>query len=245
MFESCKSPAMHVATRTVLALYACGRTTGLVIESGDGVTHTVSIHEGFAIPNAIGRLELAGRDITEYMAKILAENGIEQAKDIACDVKEQKSYVAMDFNTEKEKGKETKIKYSLPDGKSVEIGEELFSCPEALFQPSLLGMESSVGIQRLAFDSIKKCESGIHEQLFSTLVPAGGSTQFPGFDERLRKEISALASPATVTKIFAMPWRRRAAWIGGSIVASLLEDKWIKKAEYDETGPSIVHTKCA
>merc|ERR1719199_956540 len=104
---------MYVNIQAVLSLYASGRTTGAVLDSGDGVTHTVPIYEGYALPHAILRIDLAGRDLTDYEMKTAAESS----------------------SLEKS--------YELPDGNVITIGNERFRCPEVLFQPSFIGKEAS------------------------------------------------------------------------------------------------------
>ncbi|XP_064418448.1 actin-like isoform X6 [Latimeria chalumnae] len=188
LFETFNVPAMYAAIQAMLALYASGLTTGCVVESGDGVTHTVPIFEGYSLPHAVLRLDLAGRDLTEYLMRILTECGIS-------------------------------------------------------FQST--GMEAP-GIHKLCFNSIMKCDIDLRSSFFVNVILSGGSTLFPGIENRLSKELTKMVPAGSPVTVSAPPDRQMSVWIGGSILSSLLafQDMWITKSEYKEVGPNIVHRKC-
>lgn len=253
MFETFNVPCLYVAIQAVLSLYSAGRTTGIVCDSGDGVTHTVPIYEGFSIPHAVSRIQLAGRDLTGFMAKLLTERGYNFTSsaemEIVRDIKEKTSFVAIDYEAALKQAQDSsslEINYELPDGKVITIGSERFRCPEYLFKPLEMNGKELDSIQDLTYKSIQECDVDVRRDLYQNIILSGGTTMFDGIGERLLKEIEIRAPKSINVKVISSPDRRYAVWRGGSTLTSLstFASMWITKEDYDEHGSSIVHRKC-
>lgn len=254
MFETFNVPCVYVAVQAVMALYSTGRTTGTVFDCGDGVSHTVPVYEGYWLPHATQRMNLAGRDLTRHLNRILTERGYSftttAEMEIIRDIKEKLAYVALDFEQELQES-ETSNKceelYMLPDGQSICVANERFRCPEVLFNPSMLGMDV-VGIHKSIYKCITKCDVDIRKDLLENILLSGGSTLLPGMGERLHKEISTLVNPHEPgrVKVISPDNRKYAVWSGSAVLAGLssFPQMCISMQEYYETGPDIVHRKC-
>jgi actin len=248
-FETFNSRGISVQMGAVLSSFSSGRSQGMMLDSGDGVTHVVPIYQGYTIRNAIQRIDEGGRSVTENLARILTESGtslinpseLENAREI----KEKCAYVAVDYQEELLKS-EIKEKYELPDGRYVFMSGDRFRCAEGLFTPSMFGKEN-LGIHELVYSSIMKCDIDLRSLFYTSIVLSGGNTMLPNFAERLNKELKKLAPLTMKTQVVAPPERKFSAWIGGAKITtfSAYNDViWVSSDEYDERGPAAINRKC-
>lgn len=193
------------------------------------------------------------------MRKLLNEVGLNFSSSAESetirDIKEKLCYVALDYEAEMtgkfwpyiayNNSTQNNKAYELPDGQVITVGSQRFRCPEALFKPMMIGKEMP-GFHEITYHSILKCDIDIRKDLYSNIVMSGGTTMYPGIPERLSKEVTALAPSTMKIKVVAPAERKFLVWIGGSILSSLstFQTMWITKAEYQETGSTIVHRKC-
>jgi len=264
MFEEYGFQACYIAIQAVLTLYAQGLLTGVVVDSGDGVTHIVPVYEGFSLPHLIKRLNVAGRDVTRYLIKLLLLSGyaFNRTADFETvrQIKEKLCYVGCDLELEKRLALETTIlikKYKLPDGRVIKVGRERFEAPECLFNPGLIDCDQ-IGMGEMVFDTINKADIDTRAEFYNHIVLSGGSTMYPGLPSRLEKEIRDLYTARCLKgdqegakrfkcRIEDPPRRKHMVFLGGAVLADIMKDKqafWMNKSEFDEQGASRVLRKC-
>lgn len=154
LFETFNVPAIHTSIQAVLSLYASGRTTGIVLDSGDGVSHAVPVFEGFAMPNSIQRIDIAGRDVTEYLQQLLRKSGYvfntSAEKEVVRLMKESLSWVTPDPRREEKmwaggKHPEGKVgEYVLPDGRKIKVCQSALGLSEGTDARSSSAQNDSV-----------------------------------------------------------------------------------------------------
>ncbi|KAJ3223591.1 Actin- protein 2 [Clydaea vesicula] len=256
MFQRYGFSAVYVSVQAVLTLYAQGLQTGVVVDSGDGVTHIVPVYQGYSMPHLTRRLDVAGRDITRYLIKLLTFRGynFNRTSDFETvqQVKEKVCYVGYDLELENKLSAETTVlveSYTLPDGQVIKIGSERYEAPEALFQPQLVDVESP-GVAELLFNCIQSADMDVRPELFQTIVLSGGSSMYPGLPSRLEKELKqlyltkVLKDDVSRLKKFKIrvedpPKRKHMVFIGGAVFGKLYknnESVWISKQEWEEQG---------
>ncbi|XP_057315033.1 actin-related protein 2 [Hydractinia symbiolongicarpus] len=260
MFEKYGFDGVYIAIQAVLTLYAQGLLTGVVIDSGDGVTHICPVYEGFALPHLTRRLDIAGRDITKYLIKLLLLRGY--AFNHTADfetvrmMKEKLCYVGYDIEQEQKLALETTFlveQYTLPDGRTVRMSGERFEAPEALFQPHLINVEG-VGVAELLFNTIQAADIDTRSEFYKHIVLSGGSTMYPGLPSRLEREIKQLYLERVLKgdtsklskfkiRIEDPPRRKHMVYLGGAVLADIMKNKddfWMTRKEYEEKGIQVL-----
>ncbi|ODH38373.1 hypothetical protein ACO22_02372 [Paracoccidioides brasiliensis] len=260
MFEGYNFGGVYVAIQAVLALYAQGLSSGVVVDSGDGVTHIVPVYESTVLNHLTRRLDVAGRDVTRNLIALLLRRGyaLNRTADFETvrQIKEKLCYVSYDLELDQRLSEDTTVlveSYTLPDGRVIRVGSERFEAPECLFQPHLVDVEQP-GIAEFLFNTIQAADVDVRSSLYKAIVLSGGSSMYPGLPSRLEKELKQLwltrvlqGNPERLNKfkvrIEDPPRRRHMVFLGGAVLANLLADKenmWISKAEWDEKGAAAL-----
>ncbi|CAN6299241.1 unnamed protein product [Urochloa humidicola] len=253
MFEKFNVSGFYASEQAVLSLYAVGRISGCTVDIGHGKIDIAPVCEGAVQHVASKRLEIGGVELTNLFARELKKSNpslnldasdVERLKEqYACCTEDQLAFEALESSCQPER-------HTLPDGQVITIEKERYIVGEALFQPSILGLED-YGIVHQLVTSVSNVSSEYHRQLLENTMLCGGTASMTGFEDRFQSEANLSASaicPSLVKPPEYMPENlaRYSAWMGGAILAKVVfpQNQHVTKGEYDETGPFIVHKKC-
>lgn len=244
LFDKFNVPALYEEVHSVLTFYSSGRSTGVIVESGHGVTTAVPILSGYAISEAILRLDVGGGDIDQYLAKLLNEKDISNniTPEEARKIKEKLCVVP-----ELEKDMDDEESYMLPDGRTITLGKERFQATSPMFEPALVEQYDCFGIHEMIFQSIFKCGFDLRREFASNIILSGGNTLFHGIEDRLKSELEARVPASMKVNVIADKDRNVFVWRGGSILGSLstfYKNICVSKEEYLEHGATIIRKKC-
>ena len=263
MFETYGFAAAKVEIQALLVLYAQGLMKGVVLDSGDGVTHIVPVWHSTCPTHLIRRLDVAGRHVTRYLIKLLQARGYNFNRSADFEtvrlIKEQCCYVGYDLDVERRLGLETTTllqNFILPDGREIKVGMERYEAPEVLFDPRLVDSEKP-GMPNMLFNMIQDADIDLRADFYKHIVLSGGSTMYPGLPSRLEKEMrqlyldNILKGDTDRLKKFKLgiedpPRRKNMVFLGGSVLAQLMDNNpafWVSKQEWQEEGPSIIARK--
>jgi len=261
MFEKFNFDSMQLQTQAMLTLYAQGLLTGVVLDSGDGVSHIVAVYEGFVPPELIRRLDVAGRHLTTYLIKLMLLRGYsfnsQSDFETVRELKDNLCYVAYDIAKERQLAMETTVvirSYKLPNGDTIKIGRERFEAAEALFNPVLVDC-AQPGIAHLIFNMINDASMDLRRAFYSHIVLSGGSTMFPGLPSRLEKDLTQLYLDKVLEgkkkglkkfklRIEDPPRRKNLVFLGASVLGDIMKTRkefWVTKQVYEDEGKRAVH----
>lgn len=264
MFEKFDMGGMFIQIQAVLTLYAQGLLEGVVVDSGDGVTHAVPVYEGIVLPSEAGkggtqRLNCAGRHVTKHLIDLLLIRGYTFNAtadfDTVRQIKEAMCFVSCDTVLDNHLAMETTVltkEFKLPDGNVIKCGQERFMAPECLFQPHMIGLGDVPGMSELVFNCINGSDINLRVNLYKHIVLSGGTSMYPGLPSRLERDVKQMYTDVVAKgdatrlgrikiRIEDPPRRRHMVFLGGAVLADIMktkEDFWFQKAEYDEIGPA-------
>ena len=260
LFENLSAPAIFFASQPILSLFSTSNTSGVILESGEGVTQSCVVYEGYSIPNSYIRNNYGGRDVTDYFQTLLKKQGYSFSTtsefEIVRKIKEEICFTIVGSSNNPlsnisnlEIGNKNKSEssntYNLPDGNAIKIGEEKSLAPEILFNPSIIGSEHS-SFQEMIVTSINKVDIDLRKNLFNNILISGGNTLFKGIQEKFHTEIKYLSPKNMKVKIHSPGNRLLSCWTGGNVISTLeiFKKMWVTRDDWSEKGnKSIIHVK--
>eukprot|EP01013_Petalomonas_cantuscygni_P040339 TRINITY_DN72244_c0_g1_i1.p1 TRINITY_DN72244_c0_g1~~TRINITY_DN72244_c0_g1_i1.p1 ORF type:complete len:442 (+),score=92.81 TRINITY_DN72244_c0_g1_i1:115-1326(+) len=258
LFEKFGLAATRPVESPILALYCEGETTGMVVEVGDGLTAMFPVFEGIVLKKGVTRVPVGGANVTDQLLTLMRRRGYAFNKsadfDTVRQLKEKFCFVAADRAFSDRLAQETTVlerRCTLPDGRTITIGSERFEAAETIFSPHLAGIEAEpLGVTY--YEAVQKVDMDTRKALFQRTVLSGGSTMFPGFTTRFKRDVTdvfvsralrgdrdKLAHSSWQLRVSDPPRRKELVFLGGAVLTELIRDnmsEWVTKQDFAEQG---------
>ena len=254
LFDNLGIPALFFASQPILSLLSTSVTTGVMLESGEGITQTCFLYEGYSIPCSYERYNYGGKDVSEYLKNMLRKRGYNFYNSteikLVNDIKEKLCYLEnskkVDLANAKKSLNKKLIPYYLPDGNYISIGDERILAGEILFNPDYIGKEY-LSFSEMIISSINKTDIEIRKKGYESIWLSGGNTSFKDLNEKLIEDMKIKLGKGIFINVLEndkiKPQLR--CWVGGNIISTLeiFKKMWVTKNEWNENGNGIVHVK--
>ena len=246
-------PGIFFASQPLLSLFSTSATSGTVLESGEGVTQSCVVYEGYSIPSSYERYNYGGKDVTLYLRDLLKKRGYHfyNSSEVKLfnEIKEKLCYIEnikRNMNINYDDNNKEITKYYLPDGSNIDIGDEKIKAPELLFNPELIGKEY-LSFDEMVINSINKADIDLRNQSYENIWISGGNSSFKELNKRLVKEIKNKVDKNLKVNVLEnekiKPQHR--CWVGGNVISILeiFKKMWVTRSEWNEKGSGIIHIK--
>lgn len=258
--EKFNAPGIVFGCQPLLALYASTnqKFTGVVLDCGDSLCQCVCAYDGFILNSTVQRIDIGGRDVTQYMNLLLRKSGhvfhTSAEMDMVKTMKEKRCIIfpnaggpdklSKDKEEKQMKDYKKPIKYVLPDGRDLDLCDEKYQAPEILFNPEKIGLEFP-GVHDLLVNSINKADLDLKKELYENINIAGAGSKFMGFPTRILNELREKKFESIKLRIFAPTDREFSCWTGGAYLSSLsnFKEMCITKKDMADQGMRILHAK--
>ena len=253
LFDDLGVPAIFFACQPILSLFSTSSTTGIILESGEGVSQSCIVYEGYSLPNTYERFDYGGGDVTNVLKILMKKKGYQLLNSneyrFISDMKEKYCFLLsskynLNFNNVRMALNAQKINYYLPDGTSISLGDERIIASEILFKPELIGKEF-LGLSDIILSSINKAEIQLRSKTYENIVLSGGNILMKGLEDKIKDDIIQKSNKIIKVNVNTIKEPQISCWVGGNIISSLdiFNKISITKKEWEEKGNKIIHVK--
>ena len=253
LFENLGVTCLFFASQPILSLFSTSTTSGTVLESGEGVTQSCVVYEGYSLPNSYERFDYGGADVSDYLKTLLKKKGYQFFNStefrLISEMKENSCFcfsnnINADIEDVKKALNKNPINYYLPDGTTISIGEERLLAPEILFHPDLMGKEY-LSFSDIIISSINKVDIQLRRKVYENILLSGGNTAIKGLMEKLSNEVKNKTYKNIKVNLNSPAKPEFCCWAGGNIISTLeiFKRMWVTKNDWSEKGSKIVHVK--